>query len=269
MRAVRFWFGWLAILGVVVGLAISAPLIAPYAPNAAQPLHQFMPPSAAHWLGTDQLGQDVLSRTIWGARNTLAAALLSTFIAFALALFIGGVAGMLGGGVDWALMRVVDVLLAFPGLLMALALVAILKSGLWQAAVAVGISLAPAYSRLVRAAVLAARTRPFVEVARTLGGGPLWILRRHVLPNISTELIAYATVAFAWSMLNMAALDFLGVSGSPSVPTWGRLLGEGRTYLRVAPWIALAPGVMLTLSVLSVMGVSDAWRRLPGSPPSA
>jgi peptide/nickel transport system permease protein len=154
--------------------------------------------------------------------------------------------------------------------LLALALVAILESGPVQAAVAVGIALAPVYSRLVRASILAVRTRAFIEAARTLGGGPLWVFRRHILPNIAGELIAYVTVIYAWSLLNMAALDFLGVSGGPSTPTWGRMLSEGRTYLRVAPWIALAPGVMLTLSVLAVLGLSEAWRRsLPGGPPRA
>ncbi len=268
MRAGRFWPAWLALLSLVVALAVVVPSLAPAGSSAAATATPFARPGAAHPLGTDQLGADVLVRTFAAARNSLALALLSTAIAMLLATLVGGASGAVGGVLDAILMRVVDVLLAFPGLLMALAIVALLRSGPVQAAVAVGLSLAPAYSRVVRAAVLAVRSRTFVEAARTLGGGSLWIISHHILPSIRGELIAYGTVVFAWATLNMAALDFLGVSGSPSMPTWGRMLADGRTYLRAAPWIALPPGILLTLSVLSVLGLTDAWRRsLPGGFP--
>lgn len=264
-RLGRVWPVWASLLALLALVAVLAPLIAPSGPGGAPLDDGLLRPGNSHLLGTDHLGRDLFSRVVWGTRNTLAAALLAGGIALSLSVIIGGVAGALGGWPDSVLMRGADVLLAFPGLLLALVIVAILETGLWQAALAVGVALVPIYSRLVRAAVLAVRSRPFVEAARTLGGGPLWILRWHILPNIAGELLAYASIIYAWSLLNLAALDFLGVSGSPSIPTLGRILGEGRAYLRVAPWITLAPGVLLTLSVLAVVGLSDAWRRsLPG-----
>ncbi len=254
---------WLAVLLMMAGAALAAPVLAPGGPAGAPAGDALQPPGDGHPLGTDHLGRDVFSRTVWGARNTLGAAAVAGVVALTLAALTGVVAGTVGGWLDWLLMRANDVVLAFPGLLLALTIVAILRVGLWQAALAVGLALVPVYSRLVRAAVLSVRNRPFVEAARTLGGGPVWLMRQHILPNIGGELAAFATLIYAWSLLNLAALDFLGVSGSPSVPTWGRLLGEGRAYIRVAPWIALPPGLLLTLSVLAVIGLSQAWSSQP------
>ncbi|HOA23835.1 MAG TPA: ABC transporter permease [Aggregatilineales bacterium] len=259
------WRVWLAVFALIVLAALLAPVLAPGGPTGGPIEAAFLAPGNGHPLGTDHLGRDVFSRTVWGARNSLGAALLAGSIALTGALVVGSAASMAGGWVDRVLMRGADVLLAFPSLLLALVIVAILDIGLWQSAVAVGLALVPIYARLVRASILAVRERPFIDAARTLGGGPFWIWRRHILPNIAGELAAFASVILAWSLLNLAALDFLGVSGGPSVPTWGRILGEGRPYLRDAPWIALPPGLLLTLAVLAVMGVSDAWRRnLPG-----
>lgn len=259
------WPVWALLLAALVIIAVLAPVIAPGGPSGVPLDVAFQSPGGEHLLGTDHLGRDLFSRTVWGVRNTLASALLAGGVALVLSLIVGGVAGMLGSWPDTVLMRAADVLLAFPGLLLALVIVAILDTGLWQAAAAVGIALVPIYSRVIRAAVLAVRNRPFVEAARTLGGGPLWILRWHILPNIAGEVLAYASIIYAWSLVNLAALDFLGVSGTLSIPTLGRILGEGRAYLRAAPWIALVPGILLMISVLSVVGLSDVWRRsLPG-----
>lgn len=254
------WRLWAALLAVIVTGALLAPL-AHYEPQRTDPANQFAPPDAVHWLGTDQFGRDVLSRMLWGGRSSLAAAVMATGIAVAAGLLVGGAAASLRGPVDWSLMRSTDVLLAFPGLLLALLFITPLGQGQWQAALAVGIALAPAYARLVRAAVLSEWSQPYVEAARAVGGGPLHIARWHILPNVAGQLLAFATVMFAWALLNVAALDFLGVTGSPSLPTWGRLMAEGRSYLNNAPWIAIAPGVMLTLSVVAVTGLADAWRR--------
>jgi peptide/nickel transport system permease protein len=265
MRGRRFSAAWLAVLGIVLASAALAPLAGPRPGSQPSQAAQFLGPGAGHPLGTDSRGEDVLLRTLWAARNSFASAVLATGVALGLAVAFGSLSGMAGGAVDWTLMRGVDVFLAFPGLLLALALVAILDTGAWQAAVAVGIALAPTYTRLVRAAVLAVRSRTYVQAARTLGGSTGWIIRRHVLPNVAGEIGVFATVIYAWSLLNLSALEFLGVSGSPSTPTLGRMLSEGRAYLRVAPWIALVPGIVLTLSILAVTGLSDAWRRhLPG-----
>lgn len=251
---------WIVVALVIVAVAAAAPLISPAVTLYEVSTDTFLQPGPLHLLGTDHLGRDVLSRTVWGLRNSLAAAAVSTAIGLSLALALGLASGFMGGVVDWVLMRGVDVMLAFPGLLLALTVVAILESGLWQAALAVGIALAPVYGRLVRAAVLSVRSEPFVEAARTFGGGPIWIAIHHVLPNIAADLAAFVSLIYSWSLLNLAALDFLGVSGSPSVPTLGRLLGEGRTYLRSTAWMAVAPGLLLTLSVLAVIGLSGVWR---------
>jgi ABC-type dipeptide/oligopeptide/nickel transport system permease subunit len=261
----RLWPVWVIVLLLLSAAALFAPYLAPYDPLRAETGDQFRPPDRRHWLGTDQFGRDVLSRALWGARYSLSSAALSTLIAMGLGLAIGGLAGTFGGWLDWVLMRGVDILFAFPGLLLALALVTLFGTGLWQVALAVGIALAPSYSRLVRAAVLSVRTRLFVEAARALGAGPWHVIWRHYLPNTAGELVTFGTVIYAWSLLDIAALDFLGLTGSPSIPAWGRMLNEGRIFLRVAPWIALGPGLMLTLSVFAVLGLSDAWREnLPG-----
>lgn len=261
----RFSPFWLVVLGLILLPALLAPLAGQRPGSQPPEAAQFIAPQAAHPLGTDSRGQDVLLRTLWATRNSFAAAALATGVTLGLAVAFGSLSGIAGGVVDWVLMRGADVFLAFPGLLLALALVAFLDTGVWQAAVAVGIALAPTYTRLIRAAVLAVRNRTYVEAARTLGGATGWIIWRHVLPNVAGEIGVFATVIYAWSLLNLSALEFLGVSGSPSTPTLGRMLSEGRAYLRVAPWVALVPGVVLTVSILAVTGLSDAWRRqLPG-----
>ncbi len=256
---------WAIVLLVVLAAAILAPLLTPYDPSQTAPDDQFIAPDRAHPLGTDQLGRDVLSRTLYGARNSLTGATLSTMIALLLGLITGGLAGVFGGQIDWMLMRIVDIALALPGLLLALALVAVLDTGPVQIAIAVGVALMPVYSRLIRAAILSVRNNLFIEATYALGGGRWRIIWRHLLPNVLGEAITFATLIYAWSLLNIATLDYLGLGGSLSLVTWGRMLSEGQTYLRVAPWIALSPGGMLTLTVIAMTGVSDAWRQsLPG-----
>ncbi len=250
---------WGVLLSLVVLAAACAPLLAGN-PLRTNPSDQFATPGARYWLGADQFGRDVLGRALWGARTSLSMAALAAAVALGLGIAGGALAGTFGGTPDWAIMRLVDILLAFPGLLMALWLIALLDTGQWQAALAVGLALAPLCSRMVRAAILTERVRPYVEAARVAGAGWWRIAWWHILPNIGGQLLAFASVIYAWSLLNMAALDFLGVTGSPSWPTWGRMLAEGRAYLREAPWIALVPGSLLTLSVLAVTGVGDAWR---------
>ncbi len=254
-------FLWASVLFAIASLAVLAPLVAVHDPMETEPANQFSSPGSEHLLGTDQFGRDVFSRTVWGARHSLTSAFLSAGIAIGIGLVIGGVAGSVGGRTDWVLMRGVDVLFAFPSLLLAMALVAMLGVGTWQVAMAVGVSLAPTYSRVVRTAVLSVKSQLFIEAARALGAAPWWIIWRHLLPNAAGQISSFATVIYAWSLLNIAALDFLGLTGSPSLPTWGRMLNEGRSFLRIAPWISLGPGIMLTLSVLAVAGLSDGWLR--------
>lgn len=260
------WSAWLVILLLLVAVAIIIPALRLPDPLAPEPTQQFQPPDSRHWLGTDQFGRDIFSRTLWGIRYSLFSAALATAIAMIIGVTFGGLAGTFGGWVDWLIMRGVDILLAFPGLLLAMTLIAMFDTGLWQVALAVGVALAPAYSRLTRAAVISVRSQLFVEAAVALGSSRWRIIWQHLLPNAAGQIMTFATVIYAWSLLNIATLDYLGLTGSPSVPTWGRMLNEGRAFLRITPWIALGPGALLTLSVLSVTGLSDAWRvGQPGS----
>ncbi|MBN1427842.1 MAG: ABC transporter permease [Anaerolineae bacterium] len=221
---------------------------------------QFAPPTLEHGLGMDQLGRDVLSRVVWGTRSSLFGAALSTFFAVGLGLMLGGAAGVLGGWVEWLLMRCVDVLLSFPGLLLALVAVAILGDGRWPASVAIGLSLTPMYARWIRAMMLSIRETLFVEAVYALGASRWRVLWHHLLPNSMGQIATMSTVVYARALTNGAALDFLGVTGSPSVPSWGRMISEGRAFLGIAPLIAVVPGVLLTISVISVMELGDFWR---------
>ncbi|GAB4468479.1 MAG: ABC transporter permease subunit [Anaerolineae bacterium] len=253
-----------AILGMLLVLsALFAPWIAPSDPSTDLPDRQFAPPGAEFLLGADQFGRDVLSRTLWGGRYSLTAAALATLLALTIGCGVGGVAGAFGGLIDAALMRLIDVLLAIPGLLLAMALIALIGPGQQQAALAVGLSLAPGLSRLVRAAILTVRSAEYVTAARALGAGRLYILTRHLLPGIAGQVLAFSTLMFAWALLNLAALDFLGLTGGPWPVTWGRMLNEGRAYLRDAPWIAFSPGLMLMLCVLTVSALGSRWRHDP------
>ena len=253
---------WLIILVGLIVLAVVGPLlISPGAARQTNPTNQFSNPGPDHLLGTDQAGRDVFARSVYAARISLLSALFAASVAMLLGVGVGGIAGASSRWLDWVLMRGTDVLLAFPGLLLALTITALLNAGIWQAALAVGIALSPVAVRLVRAAVLQVLSRQYVEVSKSLGAGPMWIARVHLLPGISAELIAFGTVILSYSLLNLAALDFLGVTGDPTQATWGHMLADGRAYLSLAPWIALVPGLMLTASVVSAIGLGDSLKR--------
>ena len=256
---------WLGVALAVVAATLAAPWLVPGSPLAVNAEAQFGPPGGAYPLGADSFGRDVLNRALWGGRASILNAALATGVAVGGGLLVGGLAGMLGSWVDWGLMRAVDVMLSMPGLLLAVALVALLEVGDVQAALAVGISLAPGFARIVRVAVIGVLQQEYVQAARALGASRWRVFSRHVLRNIGSQVVAFAVVNFGWALLNLATLDFLGLSGSPSDPTWGRMLAEGRRYLRRAPWIALAPGLLLTTLVVAITLTGDAWRRrLPG-----
>ena len=207
-------------------------------------------------LGSDQLGRDVLSRVVHGARISLTVGLISVSIALALGAPLGLVSGYYGGRLDALVMRIMDVLLAFPGILLALAIVSVLTPGLTNVMIAVGLSAVPGYARLVRASVLSAREHLYVEAARALGGRDLDILSRYILPNVVAPLIVTATLGLGTAILSAAALSFLGLGSQPPQPEWGRMLSEGRDYLREAWWIATFPGlgIMLTVFAMNLLG---------------
>lgn len=243
---------------VFVALSVAlAPTLARYDPLRSVPADQFTPPGGDYLLGTDHLGRDVLSRLLWGGRSSLLGAVLAAGLAAVVGTLGGGLAGVAGGWVDRVMMRSMDVLLAFPSLMLAIALVALLGVGERQVVLAVGVSLAPGFSRVVRAAVLTAREHLFVEAAQSFGASPWHIFRVHILPAIWSQLVALFIVNYTWALLNVASLEFLGLNGSPSDPSWGGMLNEGRRYLRVAPWIALAPGILLTLTVIAINDITQ------------
>ncbi|MCZ7538610.1 MAG: ABC transporter permease [Anaerolineae bacterium] len=242
----------LLLLAAMIALAALAPWLATHDPRRAVPEEQLAPPSRGHYFGTDLLGRDVFSRTLYGGRRTLGVALLTALIALGPGLAIGIVAGYGGRWLDAGLMMLMDALLAFPSLILALALIALLGSGTVQVALAVGIAGIPSYARVARAAVIQARALPFVEAARALGAGPRAILWRHVVPAAAPPLLAFAGVTLSWALLNGAALMFLGYGGDIAAPEWGVMLADGRAAFRNAPWVALAPGAALSVTVLAI-----------------
>jgi peptide/nickel transport system permease protein len=248
------------LLGVIVLVALAAPLLATHDPLATAPAQQLQPPGWHHPAGSDLFGRDVWSRLLWGGRLSLSAGLIATLLAVLPGSLVGLLSAYAGGKVDAVLMRTVDVLLAFPSLLLALAIVAALGAGLTSAVIAVGVAGIPRFARIIRAAALTVRAEPFVEAARVIGCRPARIVLRHIAPNVFDTLIVLASLELGYALLNIGALSFLGLGAQPPVAEWGLMLTEGRAYLRTAPWISAFPGLAVTLSVLAVNLVGDALR---------
>jgi len=256
----------LAWLALVAAAAVAAPLLVPAGPMAADTTRSLLPPGPGAPLGTDLLGRDILARLIWGGRWTLQMGGLALAVAVGLGLPTGLVAGSLGGRTDVIVMRLVDGLLAFPGLLLAMAAVAVLGTGLAPVAVAVGLAAAPPYARVARSVARGVRAQPYIESARAVGATPLRIILRYVLPNAAPSLIAFAATQLGWVLLNGAALNFLGLGVPPGTPEWGAMLAEGRGYLRDAPWASAFPGLALTLTVLAANLLGDGLQEALGGP---
>lgn len=254
-----------SLLGLILTLfilivAIFAPWVAPYDPLEQSIMDALQPPSSQHRFGTDELGRDLLSRIVYGARITLRVGLISVGIAGTLGVVLGVLAGYMGGWVDFAVMRLVDVMMAFPGILMALTIMAILGPGLTNLMIAVGISSTPSYIRVTRGAVLVIRDIEFVQSARALGCNDFVIMFRHVLPNVLAPVIVLATTGVANAILSAAGLSFLGLGVQPPIPEWGAMLTFSRLYLRMAPWTAIFPGVAIMLTVLGINMFGDGLR---------
>ena len=248
------------ILAVFVLMAAGASWLAARDPIRTAPREALVPPGGRYLLGTDQFGRDVASRVLHGARLSLSAGLIAVGIAVGLGAPIGLVSGFYGGRLDVVAMRVMDVLLAFPGILLALAIVAVLSPGLGNVMVAVGLAAVPTYARLARASVLSARELLYVEAARAMGGRDRFILARYILPNVVAPLIVTSTLGLGTAILSAAALSFLGLGSPPPTPEWGRMLSEGRDYLREAWWISTFPGLAIMLTVLAVNLLGDGLR---------
>ena len=250
----------LAVVAFFVLIALAAPWIAPHDPLATSWSEVRGAPSAAHLFGSDELGRDVLSRIIWGARASILAGVVSVSISLALGVPIGMAAGYLGRWADALISRVTDAMLACPFLILAIALAAFLGPSLTNAMIAIGISATPVFIRLTRAQVLAAKSEDYVEAARALGNPHLRIVLRHIFPNIVAPLIVQATLAIAAAVIAEASLSFLGLGQQPPAPSWGSMLNTARNYVDQAPWMAIWPGLSIFLLVLSFNLLGDGLR---------
>lgn len=251
-------------LGLVVLLflvAILSPLISPHDPLAVRPDDSYLPPlSPGHVLGTDELGRDLLSRVLWGARVSLPVA----FVAVAVGLFAGGLIGLVsgyaGGIADLLLMRLVDALLAFPGLILAIAIVAALGPGLRNAMIAIGIVAVPVYARLVRAVVLQLKQMEFIAATRSLGASPMRLIVRHLIPNLLNPIIVQVSLSAGFAILAEATLSFLGLGAQLPTPDWGQMINSGASFLANDPWLAIVPGAAISITVYSFNLLGDALR---------
>ncbi|MEI6733841.1 MAG: ABC transporter permease [Comamonadaceae bacterium] len=251
--------GLLIVLAFIV-LAIFAPWIAPYDPVATSWSAVRAAPSAEYWFGTDEIGRDVLSRVVWGARASLLAGLVSVCISMALGVPVGLLAAYVGGWTDGLISRFTDSMLAVPFLILAIALAAFLGPSLSNAMIAIGVSATPIFIRLTRAQVLAVKVEDFVEAARAVGN-PHWrIALRHILPNVLPPLIVQATLAIASAIIAEASLSFLGLGQQPPAPSWGSMLNTAKNYVDNAPWMAIWPGLSIFLLVLSFNLFGDGLR---------
>ncbi len=249
-----------AIVVLELFIAVLGPGLVGTDPFKMQSSERLKAPSAQHLLGTDEFGRDVFARMVSGTRITIRIGTISVAIALLAGGLIGLVAGYVGGWLDLGLMGFIDVLLAFPAILLALAIVAVLGPGLENTMIAVGISATPAFARLVRASTLDVRSNVYVEAARALGAPPWRIAWRHIGPNILAPLIVLVTLQFPAALLNSAALGFVGLGAQPPAPEWGAMLVNARNYLRLAPWMVNAPGVAIMLTVLGFNLMGNALR---------
>ena len=241
-------------------LAVFAPWISPQDPIATSWSAVRKAPSAAHWFGTDEIGRDVLSRVVWGARASLMAGLVSVGISLLIGVPLGLVAGYLGRWPDMVISRLTDALLACPFLILAIALAAFLGPSLTNAMVAIGVAATPVFIRLTRAQVLAVKVEDYVEAARAVGNSHLRIALRHVLPNVLPPIIVQGTLAIAAAVIAEASLSFLGLGQQPPSPSWGSMLNTAKNYIENAPWMAIWPGMSIFLLVLSFNLLGDGLR---------
>ncbi len=250
----------LIVITAFVLLALLAPLIVPYDPIATSWSLVRKAPSAQHWFGTDELGRDILSRVVYGARASLLAGLISVAIALGIGVPLGLLAGYRGGFTDALISRITDAMLACPFLILAIALAAFLGPSLGNAMIAIGISATPIFIRLTRGQVLSVKAEDYVEAARALGNPPWRIALAHILPNILPALLVQATLSIAAAIIAEAALSFLGLGQQPPAPSWGSMLNAAQRFLTQAPWMAIWPGFAIFLVVLSLNLLGDGLR---------
>ena len=252
-------------LGTVILVALTAPWIASQHPDKngvyrAFPQDNKLPPSIDHPMGTDVIGRDMLSLVIYGARISLLVGVFAVSLAIVLGAFLGAVSGFAGGTVDNVIMRIMDIMISFPTVLLALVIVVILGPGLFNAMVAVGIVAVPAFARITRASVLGETGKDYVIAARSVGAGARRVLWRHVMPNTLSPIIVAASLGIATAILDAAALGFLGLGAQPPTPEWGLLLSRNRGYMFTSPWMVFFPGLSIMFLVLGLNLVGDGLR---------
>ncbi|RYB01583.1 ABC transporter permease [Lichenibacterium ramalinae] len=245
---------------VFVAVAVLAPLLAPFDPLKTNFLLIRKAPSAAHWLGTDDLGRDILSRLLFGARASLLAGCISVAIALAIGVPVGLLSGYFGGWIDGVLSRVVEALLSCPFLVLAIALGAFLGPSLGNAMIAIGLSAMPIFARLTRGQVLAVKAEDYIAGARAIGLPDRWIVLRYVLPNALAPIVVQATLAIAGAIIAEASLSFLGLGQQPPAPSWGSMLNTAKNFLDQAPWMSISPGAAIFAAVLGFNLLGDGLR---------
>ncbi|MCD5324294.1 MULTISPECIES: ABC transporter permease [Pontibacillus] len=251
----------LVIITLLVVIAVFAPLIAPYHPiDDGSVIDRYQPPSGEHWLGTDALGRDIFSRIAYGARISIQIGVVAVGISAVVGILLGGISGYLGRWVDMVVMRFIDILMAFPSILLAIAMVAVLGRSLTNAMIAVGIVGVPQFARIVRSTVLSVKEKEFVEAARATGVKNGRILFRHVLPNCMAPIIVQTTLSIGTAILDAAGLSFLGLGAQGATPEWGAMLKAGVDALQTAPWVVMFPGLAILLVVLGFNLLGDGLR---------
>jgi peptide/nickel transport system permease protein len=249
----------IVVVALWIGLAGAAPILAPYEPLGQDIAGRLAPPSAAHWLGTDALGRDILSRILHGARISIPVGLAAVILAALLGALVGGLAGFVGRRLDDVAMRVTDLMLAFPTVILALVITAALGVGIRNAVIAIMVAWWPTYARLVRGLVLAVREREYVQVAYALGASDGRVLCRYVAPNVASSIVVLATLDVGHAILTFASLSFLGLGPPPEVPEWGSMIAAGRNYLDQW-WIATFPGLAILSLTIAFNIVGDSLR---------
>jgi len=251
--------GLIMLVGILLATSL-APHIAPAEPTSQDVSLRLRPPSASHWMGGDQLGRDILSRILYGGRISMRVGFTSVLIGGLVGISLGLAGGFLGGWVDSLGMRLIDILLAFPGILLALVVIAAIGVGLNKVVIAVGVALIPAFARLTRSSVLSIREEVYVEAARAVGTTNVRIILRHVLPNAIGPIIVFATLQLGTAILFAAGLSFLGLGAQPPTAEWGLMCSQGRQFLGLAWWVSTFPGLSLTILVISLNLVGDGLR---------
>ncbi len=259
IRSKTSFIGLLIILLLLV-VAAMAPVVATHDPTDQQLLDRYLAPSGDHWLGTDELGRDIYSRIVYGTRISIQIGLIAVGISAVIGILLGGIAGYFGRWVDQVIMRVIDILMAFPSILLAIALVAVLGASLTNAMIAIGIVGVPQFARIVRSTVLSVKETEYIEAARAIGAKNNRILFQHVLPNCLAPIIVQATLSIGTAILDAAGLSFLGLGAQPPSPEWGAMLSDGRAALQTAPWVVAFPGLAIFLVVLGFNLFGDGLR---------